>query len=482
MRIRAALFSTILVGALSSCAASGRMVRGVPFWGEGELPDAERVNVWPLFYQAQDLVVVLWPLFDRDDEGFALRPLVAREKSEWSVLYPLAGWDTETGSWWLLPAYSLQQNRGLLPLWNFGVWNHVALAWWVKDEEGELTGWGLFPLFGTDGTLHHVGPVWWESDGEGERGAFGLFPLAYFDEGEGYVMPAWWSTNEAGDLEQLGVAPLFYYRSDDGYQRLITPLGGRGWGDGDRRFVNVLGPVFHHSSDGERSYTALAWPIFVRETDGEETALRAFPLFSYAGSEDASSFSMAAGLIRRARNGEQRSLRFAPLFSHNRGMPASFLDSFTLYGYRASAPAEDALDGAAAPAVSLHVGTPLLFNYRRSGARTEWGSLLNILDYETEGDASRFSLLYYLYRHQREGEQVRRDFFPFFTWDSGPERSGFSFLWRLFRYERRGDRTRGHVLFIPWGDHSEPTPAPAQPPPVTARLDRVPARRSWACP
>jgi len=51
---------------------------------------------------------------------------------------------------------------------------------------------------------------------------------------------------------------------------------------------------------------------------------------------------------------------------------------------------------------------------------------------------------------------VRRDFFPFVTWDSGPEKSGFSFLWRVFRWETAGDRTRGHVLFIPWGDQGEP--------------------------
>ncbi len=54
---------------------------------------------------------------------------------------------------------------------------------------------------------------------------------------------------------------------------------------------------------------------------------------------------------------------------------------------------------------------------------------------------------------------MRRDFFPFCTWDSGPESSGFSFLWRFFRWETKGEKTRGHFLFIPWGDHSEDPPA-----------------------
>ncbi len=439
----AALLSALLVGALSGCAASDRMVRALPFRGEGELPDADRVNVWPLYYQARDLVVVAWPLFDRDDEGFALRPLVAKDGSEWSVLYPLAGWNTESDAWWVLPAYNLPNNLGLAPLVNFGTWNHVGPAWWVKDGEGDLSGWGLAPLYGRTEELTHVGPVWWWKPGEeDEDGPWGIFPIAFFEERFGYFGSAWWVRDEDGGFIDLAVLPAFYYENDGGYKRLITPLGGRSWGgDGTRRFVNVLGPVFHHSTNGERVYTAVAWPVFAFEKEGEATDVRAFPLFRYRGGEDATSLSLLAGLIGRDRSGENRSFRLAPLVSHNKGMPGSFWDAATLYGYREVSPTN----------VSVHVGTPLLFQHRRSGADVEWSSLLNVLDYERRGDESSFSLLYYLYRQERKGEQVRRDFFPFFTWDSGPERSGFSFLWRVLRWETEGDETSGHALFVPWG-------------------------------
>ena len=447
-----ALIVPLLLIALTGCAASDRMVRAVPFWADDELPDPDRVNVWPLYYQTDDLVTVLWPIFDVDEEGFALRPFLARDGNDWSALYPLAGWNTEDGHWWVLPAYSFEKNRGFFPLWNFGEWNHVVLAWWLDDDAGDVSDWGVFPLFGV-GEVGHVGPVWWESARNDEPGSWGIFPVAFFGERSGYFVPAWWRENENGGLEQLGVLPLFFYENDEGYERLITPLGGRSWGgDGEKGFVNVLGPVFHHSTDGERSYTSLAWPIFVLERDGEELDARVFPLFRYTTGDDASSMSMLAGLIGHDRKGENESFRLAPLFAYNRGMPSWFWDHFTLYGYRERLPTDVPEGSEPQRDVSMHIGTPLLFHYRRTGDRTEWGSLLNILDYEAEGDESSFAFLYWLYRQQREGEQVRRDFFPFFTWDSGPERSGFSFLWRVFRYERRADRTGGHILFIPWGD------------------------------
>ena len=50
----------------------------------------------------------------------------------------------------MLPVYRLEKNHGLLPLWNFGTWNHIIPAYWVEDEEGEVVTWGVFPLFRFD--------------------------------------------------------------------------------------------------------------------------------------------------------------------------------------------------------------------------------------------------------------------------------------------------------------------------------------------
>ncbi|MCI0585215.1 MAG: hypothetical protein L0323_00080 [Planctomycetes bacterium] len=99
-----------------------------------------------------------------------------------------------------------------------------------------------------------------------------------------------------------------------------------------------------------------------------------------------------------------------------------------------------------------HVRLPPLFRYVSEGEERSWSALLGLVGAETKKGRSRFSVLYSLYRTETEGGRTSRDLFPFLTWDTGPEEKRVSFLWRVFRYERVGGKTRGHVLFIPWGD------------------------------
>ena len=72
------------------------------------------------------------------------------------MAWPLSGWNTETGDWWLLPAYSLPENAGVFPVFNTGEWTHVGPAWWTRNEEGKLAALGLFPLYGRGETFRHV--------------------------------------------------------------------------------------------------------------------------------------------------------------------------------------------------------------------------------------------------------------------------------------------------------------------------------------
>jgi hypothetical protein len=443
---------------LGACASNNRMLRMTPFWSD-QLPDPDRVNIWPLYYQTGETVVVLWPVFDVDEKGFAFRPVVSKEDNEWSFLYPLGGWNTKTGEWWAIPAYDFDKNHGVAPLWNFGEWNHVLLAWWLKSGDGDVTDWGVFPFYGT-GDINHVGPVWWEKREADKPLNWGVFPLAAFDEDSGWVINTYWKTKD-NEFKVLTALPLFYYSKDGSYRRFLTPLGG--WGssdDGEKGFYNVLGPVFYYDTDGKSSYTAFLWPIFTVERDKDSTAVGLWPVFNYRGTEKGHTFSALLGLIEHSNSGEDSGVRVAPFFSCKDNRPMGFWDFFTLYSYQQSRPKPSKEDEAAGrtppPDVHLHIGTPLLFHLNQGQDKTSWGSLLNIVDYESKGDESEFAFLYYLYRQQRKGKQVRRDLFPFVTWDSGPEKSSFSFLWRFFRWENVGDKSRGYFLFIPWGDHSEP--------------------------
>ncbi len=444
-----------------ACSYGSRMLRTTPFTGE-ELPDADRVNLWPLLYESGDALSIMWPFFDMDEDGFALRPIVTKDGTEWTVAWPLAGWDTESGDWWLLPAYSFEENQGIFPLFNTGDWTHIGPIYWTRtegddEEAGDISSWGVFPLFGKGQTFTHIGLLYWnraEDEESADVSNWGVFPIAHLGEHKGHVLPAWWSKDEDGDFKNLGVLPLFYYHNnkDEDYKSFITPLGGRGWSaDDSHKFVNVLGPVFHYSSDGNKTFAAFAWPFFTMTKTPDSTQLAAWPLLDYDADPEEKSLSLLAGIYKHRSEDEGFGVRVAPLFSYGKWADSYYrshrdlLDYLSVLGYY-----EDDRG------TSMYIGTPLLFNWSSFERGTNWNCLLNVLDYESSGDESEFSFLYYLYRQKRKGDQVRRDFFPFFTWDSGPEQSGVSFFWRLFRYETVGDRTRGYVLGIPWGDHAEP--------------------------
>ena len=500
----------LLVLVLASCQSLQRLGRVSPLAGEVA---EDRINLWPLYYQNGSEVAVLWPIYDLDEEGFALRPLVTHDGDDWEVLPPVAWWDTDTGNWIVVPAYSIEDNWGLFPVLGIGefsfvgpAWwtdeagglfplvtigdelNWVGPAWWLKDDAGDVTTSGLFPLYTAGETFNNVGPVfwgegesgpyftvfpiyghgqiggggeltwagpaWWHDDESGELNSWGLFPLVT-NINEFYQLgPVFWEENNAGDLAYLVALPLFGFSNrDDGSGMMLSLLGGKGWdAEGETAWLNVLGPVYHHSRDGDDRSTHLLWP-FVHWAEGEtESDWYLWPLVgseTQAASEDHAGRTRTwglAGLIEGSGSDASGldSLRVAPLFSHLSADAGAggLLDWLTLYGSQAYG------DGAR----SMHVGTPLVFNHYRDGDVVRWSALLDVLDYETDGTDSSFELLWYLYRQRTTGSDTRRDFFPFVSWDSGADSTEFSFLWRLLHYESQGDRSGGHFLFFPWGD------------------------------
>ncbi len=104
---------------LTGCMSMDRLFRNSPM--SGVETSADRINLWPLYYQGGDGIAVLWPVFDEDEKGFALRPLITRDESQWEILPPLCWFDIKTGSWWFLPAYSIDENHGLFPVFGLGV-------------------------------------------------------------------------------------------------------------------------------------------------------------------------------------------------------------------------------------------------------------------------------------------------------------------------------------------------------------------------
>jgi hypothetical protein len=488
------VISLVLCLACFSCTSIERLVRNSP-WGPVE-ERADRVNAWPLYHQNADKTAVLWPVFDQDDRGFALRPLITRDKDDWELLWPLSWWDAETGEWRVLSAYSYDMSYGVVPMFGVGEFSYIGPAWWEVDDEGAVTASGVFPVAGWREEFSHVGPAWWSSetleDSEEPRSSFGLFPV--FSQGHDFnnLGTVFWGYNAEDEMNYFVAFPAVGFgEGEDGSGMFLTALGGRGWDEkGDTTFVNVLGPLYHHQRDGDVQSTSFLWPLFAKSDGPEHSRMSLWPLIgrdverSEEGETTLTSTTSAMGLFRHAAKGSTVALRLLPLFSHRNedGDEEDLIDWLSLYGYKKHADGDTAIP----------LGTPMMFSYQagakdyrwhslfgtihyeargdvtafnllysmafhyrgvqEGGKDYRWSSLLGAISYEEEEDRSEFNLLYYLYRQKTEGTETSRDLFPFITWDSGDKRSGVSFLWRLFSWERNGDRVSGHAFFIPWGD------------------------------
>jgi len=94
------------------------------------------------------------------------------------------------------------------------------------------------------------------------------------------------------------------------------------------------------------------------------------------------------------------------------------------------------------------------YDYSSSEGNHKFEFLFGVASSKRVGDKSRTTVLKYLYRREQEGENVRRDIFPFISVDSG-ENGGHSFLGKLWNFRKGKEGRYGHFLFIPWGKHPE---------------------------
>jgi len=260
------------------CASGSRMIRLSP-WGEGE-PSPERTNLWPLYYADGERRALLWPLADWDEQGFAVRPLVAKDEQELNLAWPLAHVELDDGSFWALTAYrdASSGSFGLAPLFGWGELRFVGPVWWLHSSAAH----GLFPLYwrAPERGVTVVAPLYWDFGD-----SLTLAPLWWHSRTSDsqVLFPLWWKfTSADGARSTRTLLPLWQRRDDGVEHHVITPLGGRGWSDdGSSEFTNVLGPLYHSSRKGEsESYTAVAWPLFASEREGTRESVRLAPLWA----------------------------------------------------------------------------------------------------------------------------------------------------------------------------------------------------------
>lgn len=292
------LLSVIL---LSSCASSKRMSRmSGGMFGDSLLPEYEYIdgsrqilpskmierrkyemtagiddsiiNIWPFFYRNRNYFSFVWPLIDYDRFGFAVRPFFNKEGNEYSVLFPLSGWNSARADGWVLNSYWSEKGVGSVPLfhipWDYSNNVFYFLLCWKKKAN-----YGIFPL------------VWGKG---GENGYFNIVPLLFHDK-EKSMVPFLFYYSDV--LKQF---LLFYYHKDGDYG--IFPLVHH-----SSRLINFIFPVYWHDyffgtacpftyfnrKSGDW-IVAPFWklkdsfgmfPVFFQKSDGTEGLF--FPLYFY---------------------------------------------------------------------------------------------------------------------------------------------------------------------------------------------------------
>ena len=325
------LLSVLAAGALSglSSGCASPQMKGTPFYTGAETarPDAaeERVNVWPLFYYRAPALSVLWPLLEKTDDHFALRPLMSvyglqDSRPVYNVLWPLARFDPHGRKYRVFPVFwseksatvfPLYWHRGepfgatggtstMIPLWHFerdpkGFNAHVVWPFAHVKRRGEESGFRLWPLYGSyrDGSERYRFALWplghdWSHERKTERfqTLFPLYMYARFPEDRYFLSPlaaAGWE--KSGDRWH-GVLPLYFaarYGEEhtfgtllggwrrDGHSAtwLFTPLltGGASERDRGGRFF-LLGPLAHALwSEAGRRHHALPFYAAAKHPD-----------------------------------------------------------------------------------------------------------------------------------------------------------------------------------------------------------------------
>jgi hypothetical protein len=389
----------VLLAAAVSSACSTRLWRFTPLT---ESSSSDRLNAWPLAFVDQGGGAVLWPLIDFDDRGFAVRPIVSKDDSEWDVLFPLSHFDVDEGEGWALLGYSYSDNVGFLPICNFGPsLNFVIPAYWYK-ENGHVVGGGLFPVAGF-GDFNYVGTAWWGNFG-GTSG-HGLLPLYTWSDFK-QIGPAYWHEMPGEGVDWWGFFPLIW-SFEEGDKLLAVPFWWRDHTE-QRQLDALLVPPTWWETSGQLERKFL-FPFYAHVAD-EESDLTAWPpLFARTRRPGSTHwYTLAAdGWESGARSG----LNVYPLWWSASGPEDSRQMLVPFYYFRERGTARQLI-------------TPLGGLGWDASGESSFQNFLGPVYHHTVGpDLESTSVLWPLFQREREGDATTTLAFPFFSWTSDPQRT-----------------------------------------------------------
>ncbi|MCM8532163.1 MAG: hypothetical protein NE330_13465 [Lentisphaeraceae bacterium] len=397
MRIITLSILTVLL--LSSCASSRRLSRFYDEKSEPSDKESERANLFPLFYNNGESTSVLWPLIDKDEHGFAIRPIYNKEDNEQAFLFPLSGWNTETKEGWVGPLVWDKDYHALYPIYYKDEDDFQFLTYYDFTNST-----GIFPFFHSSDQVNcfAAGLYSWNDHKKFTCHQFLWSLLANWknqketDDYSHYLFP-WYSSKE-GQNETTALFPLYYSKENSKRKSCLTPLSFSETSKTDSSLV--LFPLYYSSEkyDKEANPKSSYWqfPIIL-------------PLVSSETKTNSSSNESLFGILYKDET--------------NQGKRQG-----SIFGFLADWESDE---------TSERFRFPALFD------------MTGLIDISQNGDTSKAN--YFLYSYETSPEMTRRDIFPFITWDSGKDESRFSFLWRIYETHEKDGQKGGHFFFVPWG-------------------------------
>ena len=325
----------ILIGIVlmvtSLCSASS-MWKASPFYAERDNASraeaVNRINLWPMFYHYKPYTSALWPIFDKRDDGYALRPLfsVYRKGDELNVLWPLSSFDFEEKEYHILnnfwstnflvsfPFYFYEKDSFWLASFIAGKgsnWYSVMPPMWVhtykstnyysyfcmplltyferEDSDYSFTTFPIFHQSRQEKTFKQELLLFlYEYEKSPKMKNVKFFPLYSYkknDRRTSHLLFPLFYTKKEFQRDTL-ITPLFGTLMGSNVFRVITPLVSVSHSEKDH-FVNVLGPLYNFAWNDDNKFkrTDVVWPLFTHERSGKTRTVSSFPLASFKKTE-----------------------------------------------------------------------------------------------------------------------------------------------------------------------------------------------------
>ncbi len=462
----------------SLCSASS-MWKASPFYEERDNVSksevVNRVNLWPIFYHYKPYTSALWPMFDKRDDGYALRPFfsVYRNGNELNVLWPLSSFNFgekkyhilntfwSTNFFVSLPFYlSIKDEFWIAPLvaGKGKDWYSVMPPLWVHNYES-ANNYSFFCMpfltyFEREESDYSFTtfPLYHQSKwGERFEQSFLLFLYDFEKHGSNYnfsIFPFFSQSRYGKTFEQKALLSLYEYEKSPFLKRIELFPFFDCYFSSTRTNLNIL-PFYFFEEKNESTRHAL-FPFFYKKKEKDKNTLIT-PLFgTLIGSnvhrvitplvsvsrKNHDHFVNVLGLLyNHAWNDEKKYNRtdiIYPLFTHKQKKDVLTVSSLPLFYYNKSSNNYKFIS----PVSFGKNKEKKFFNLFGPVFHSSWNKKMKNINVCWP--------LFSCYRDENKSEIYS---FPLFNYEKNKSEKSGSILWPLYNYKFKKDGSYNHFIF-----------------------------------